>query len=256
MKIERKNDLNLRLLEVFEAVMRCRTTISAAEDLGISQPAVSNAVKALEKQVGFPLFERTSRVLRPTEDAHLLLKEVEPVFAMLRSIAGEVRDLRAARAGRLRLSSTPPLGHAALPEALRRFLSERPGVTVRYDVRRLETVLQSVEAGAVDVGFALGLRDHRDLDVIPLSEGRMVCVMPEGHPLSQFETVTPRDLARHTFIGLETNLGAIVRTAFNQAGSCTARPSRSATATPPASWRARASACRWWTRSPPPPRAG
>ena len=51
MKIHRKNDLNLRLLEVFEAVMRCQTTIDAAEELGISQPAVSTAIKKFEQQV-------------------------------------------------------------------------------------------------------------------------------------------------------------------------------------------------------------
>jgi DNA-binding transcriptional LysR family regulator len=217
-KIHRKNDLNIRHLEVFEALMRCRTTVSAAEELGISQPAVSNAIKALEKQVGFALFERANRILRPTEDARLLLAEVEPVFAMLRSIETEIRDLRAARAGRLRLSSTPPLGHAALPEALRGFLADRPGVTVRYDVRRMETVLQSVESGAVDVGFALGIEEHRELEVIPLHRGAMVAVMPADHPLAKLDAVTPRDLSRHTLIGLETNLGALVRAAFAQEG--------------------------------------
>lgn len=65
MRIDRKNDLNLRLLEIFGVALRNQTTVAATEELGISQPAVSNAVKALEKQVGFVLFERTNRGLVP-----------------------------------------------------------------------------------------------------------------------------------------------------------------------------------------------
>ncbi len=218
MKIHRKNDLNLRLLEIFEAVMRCRTTIDAAEELGISQPAVSTAIKKFEKQVGFTLFDRANRVMKPTEEARQLLTEVEPVFGLLRNIEGEIRDLRSTKSGRLRLAATPPLGHSALPEVLRDFLEERTGVTVRYDIRRLETVLESVETGAVEIGFVLGLEYHRDLKVIPLGESQLVCVMPSGHPLAARQLVTPADIAEHSFIGLESNIGVIIRKAFHEAG--------------------------------------
>jgi len=218
LKIHRKNDLNLRLLEIFEAVMRCQTTIDAAEELGISQPAVSTAIKKFEKQVGFNLFDRSGRVMKPTEEARLLLNEVEPVFALLRNIEGEIRDLRSTKSGRLRVAATPPLGHSALPEVLRNFLEERPGVTVRYDIRRLETVLESVETGAVEIGFVLGLEHHRDLEVIQLGESELVCVMPVGHPLCANDAITPADIAKHSFIGLESNIGVTIRRAFHEAG--------------------------------------
>lgn len=218
LKIERKNDLSLRLLEIFNAVMLCRTTVGAAEEMGISQPAVSNAVRALEKQLGFLLFERANRQLTPTEEAHLLLKEIEPLFGMLRDIEHEVRDLRDGRSGRLRLIATPPLGHTAVPVALKRFLADRPNVRVNYDIRRLETVIQSVEKGAADIGFVLGVKHHPSLAVMPLYESDMVCVMPASHPLADKSVITPSDIAGHTFIGLETSLGATVKAAFDRAG--------------------------------------
>lgn len=217
-KIERKNDLSLRLLEVFGAVMRCQTTIGAAEELGISQPAVSNSIKSLEAQLGFLLFERNNRRLRPTEEARLLLEEIEPIFGLLRNLEGQVRDLRKTRGGRLRLIATPPLGHTVLPVTLSGFLEERPSVTVRYDIRRLETVIQTVETGAAEVGFLLGLREHPALNVWPLHESAMVCVMPANHPLRAKDKITPFDIASVPLIGLESNLGAIVRAAFNSAG--------------------------------------
>lgn len=219
MKITRKNDLSLRLLEIFEALMRCQTTVGAAEDLGISQPAVSNGISALEKQLGFSLFERTGRKLQPTEDARLFLAEVEPLFSILRNIETEARELRAAKSGRLRLSTTPPLGHGALPSILSAFLEDRPNATVRYSVRRLDTVLQNVKMGIVDMGFVLGLKTHLDLDVIELAQQNMVCVLPIGHPLEARAVVSPQDLAGSRLIGLESHIGTTIRHAFEETGA-------------------------------------
>lgn len=198
--------------------MRCQTTTGAAEDLGISQPAVSNAIYSLEKQLGFSLFERSGRRLKPTEDARLFLEEVEPLFFILRNIEMEARELRAAKSGRLRLSTTPPLGHGALPAVLSRFLKDRPRATVQYSVRRLDTVLQNVQMGIADIGFVLGLKSHLDLDIIPLAERNMVCVLPVGHPLSELDVISPLSLQGHTLIGLESHLGQSVRSAFDEFG--------------------------------------
>ena len=91
MKITRKNDLSLRLLEIFGAVIVNQTTVQAAEDLGISQPAVSIAIKQLEEQLGFNLFERRNRRLQPTQEAHILFADIEPIFSNLRSLETSIR---------------------------------------------------------------------------------------------------------------------------------------------------------------------
>ncbi len=223
MKVERRNDLSLRLLEIFGAVMSQRTTVGAAEYLGVSQPAISNAIKALEKQLDFALFERINRRLVPTEEAHLLLAETEPAFAVLRNIETEVRDLRSGRAGRLRLSATPPLGHTLVPIALKSFLANREKVTVSYNVRRLETVVQTVETGIADIGLVLGHPQSDALSVHPLSRERLVCVMPSLHPLARLETVTPDAIDPGDLIGLETSIGATVESAYAEA-SCAYHP--------------------------------
>ena len=216
MKIDRKNDLNLRLLEIFGAAMLHRSTVDAAAELGISQPAVSNAIKNLEQRLGFLLFERTSRGLNPTDEARLLYEEVAPVNSMVRRIEQQVRDLKTTREGLLRIAATPPLGHSIIPVALKRFLTDRPNVRINYQVNRFDIVLQQVESGASDIGLLLGLRQHPGCEAITLHEGVMECLVPTGHPLAAHEAITPEDIAEHGVIGLEASsrLGSLVRGVF------------------------------------------
>lgn len=220
MRIDRKNDLSLRLLEVFGAVMLHRTTVDAAEELGISQPAVSLAIKQLERQLDFNLFERRSQRLLPTEEARSLFARIEPILLQLRSVESHVQDLRKGTAGNLRIMATPPLGHSVIPKVLRRYLAERPGVTVEYDVRRMEHVIQDVEVGSAELGLVLALESHQAVDVRVLRSERMVALVPVDHPLAGSEVITPSDCAEHGHIGLDqvSRLGVLLRYAFQAHG--------------------------------------
>src|SRR4051812_48257192 len=73
--------MNLRQLEILRAVIRHRTTVAAADELALSQPAISNALKAMEAQAGFALFERGNKRLFPTTEAMASYKERRGIFA-------------------------------------------------------------------------------------------------------------------------------------------------------------------------------
>ncbi len=76
--------LNLRQLEIFREVIRCQTTVGAAEALAISQPAVSNAIRQIESQLGIPLFDRVGNRLVPTDEAREVMRGSEPIFSLYR----------------------------------------------------------------------------------------------------------------------------------------------------------------------------
>lgn len=215
---EPKPDISLRLLEIFGAMMRCETTVEAAEQLGISQPAVSNGIRQLENQLGVTLFERLHRRLEPTEEALLLFEDVRPVFGMLRNFSARARSIRHGTSGRLRVISTPPLGNTVAPTALARFLKERPDVSVAYDVRRLEHVVDAVQSGAADIGLALALERHPSVHIEVLARTHMVAIVPKAHDISRQQEVAVSDLADHGFIGLEaeSRMGQMLRDAFER----------------------------------------
>lgn len=213
---EQKPEISLRLLEIFGAMMRCETTVEAAEQLGISQPAVSNGIRQLETQLGVTLFERLHRRLEPTEEALLLFEDVRPVFSMLRNFSARARSIRHGTSGRLRVMSTPPLGNTIGPLALARFLKDRPDVSVAYDVRRLEHVVDAVQSGAADIGLGLALERHPSVNIEVLARTHMVAVVPKAHVMARRGEITVGDLSEHGFIGLEaeSRMGQMLRDAF------------------------------------------
>ncbi len=212
--------LNARQIEIFRAVMRHQTTVGAARDLHVSQPAVSNAIRHLEDQLGFPLFDRTGNRLVAREEAKLLYRESEGIFLLSRALNQTVEDLKADRRGHVRVVATPQLGHTVLPAALQDFLKDRPKVKAYMDINQSFNVLESVETAACDFGLAIGLEEEltHTFGMIPLGEAEMVCLLPAGHPLADLARIGPRDIIGHTLIGLDirSRLGPLVRAAFRQ----------------------------------------
>ena len=211
------SDMTLRQLEILRALIRHRTTVAAAEALHLSQPAVSNALKLMEDQAGFVLFERINNRLFSTPEALVLQADSEAIFVLHARLENRVRDLRESKGGHLRIAATPPLGHSIIPAALRRFLASRD-VRVFLDVRRFEGVVDAVDSGLADIGFILGEDEHPGLTRQELIRDDMVCVMPPGHSLATLLEITPADLADHHFIALErgTRMGEAVRRSFEQ----------------------------------------
>lgn len=210
--------VSLSLLEIFGAMMRCSTTVEAAEQLGISQPAVSNGLRQLERELGVTLFERVHRRLEPTAEALSLHEELRPMFGVLRGFMLRARDIRQGKFGRIRIVATPPIGHTLAPRAVKELVQERPEVSISYDVRRLEDVCAAVKEGSADVGIALAIDRHIDLNLEVLHRTHMVALVPAGSALAGQAEVTAQDLAGQPFVGLEgaSRLGQLVRGAFDR----------------------------------------
>ena len=213
-------DVSLRLLEIFAAMMRCATTVEAAEQLKISQPAVSAGLRQLESQLGLTLFERTGRRLQPTAEAKALYDEARPIFSLMRGFTQRARDMQMGMAGRLKVIATPPLGYSIAPVALRRFLDARPDVSVTFDVRRLEQVRYAVQSGQADIGLGIDHDRHGTVTVDVLHRAHMVALVPRDSALARQPNVTARDLDGLPMVGLEgaSNLGQVVRKAYDMQG--------------------------------------
>lgn len=187
--------LSLRQLEVFREVMRLRTTMAAARSLRISQPAVSNAIRQLEEQCGFALFDRRGNRLAPTADATDLYQDGEAIFGLYHALAKKIEDRRASAAGRLRIVCTQPIANAIIPAAVAPFLARRPGVLLSVDTGGIDEIMNAVESRTADLGLSLVAPERSGLAVETIASARMVCAFRPGHRLEKLKRVSAADLA-------------------------------------------------------------
>lgn len=212
--------MNVRQLEVFRAVIAYGGVANAATNLGVSQPAISRMIKHAEANLRFQLFERVGRRLYPTEEAQKLYEEIDPLFASISSIQDRIDDIRDAKVGRLRIVATPGLAHTIVPQALKRLLEIRPNVQVSLDIRRQENVVQKTINNAADIGLAVTASEQQDVALHQIQMGKMVCIIPEGHPLEALEFIEPTDLKAYPFIMMTrgSTLGKLIVKAFEDVG--------------------------------------
>lgn len=186
--------MNLRQIEVFRAVIASGTTVAAAQALGMSQSAVSIALKHIETQAGFPLFVRSANRLMPTEEAKLLFNEVEPLTLLQQIVNQRVQDIRLGKIGRVRVVATSELTEALLPGVVQRFLHAYPDVYLSLETKPLPLAIAAVEDGLADIGFAMEPTESYGISLHPFADLRTVCLCSKSDPLAELDVVTPRDL--------------------------------------------------------------
>lgn len=189
---------SLALLRAFEAVLRTGSTTAAAEELGMSQGAVSRHVQSLETQLGTPLFLRERRRLVPTQAARDYGRSVGRALELIGRASMELAANPGG--GTLSLAILPTLGTRWLAPRLPAFLSAHPGVTLNL-ATRLRPV--DFEAEGFDAAIHFGTRDRADCDYLDLGAEPLVAACSPAflaaHPLAG-----PRDLLELPLLQLET----------------------------------------------------
>lgn len=131
-------------MEMFLAVYRTGSLGRASQQLNLTQPAVSKAIRRLERSLDVPLFEREPRGMVPTLFGEALVRHAELVGSELDRAVEEIAALRGAARGRAKLGATPSVIEGLFPAAIGALLADRPGLTV--------TVREALAVCLTDVG--------------------------------------------------------------------------------------------------------
>ena len=174
--------MNARQIEIFHAVMRMRSVTSAAEFLGISQPAVSKALRLAERQAGLRLFQTVKGRLMPTPEAERLLPDAERIVNEIAAFARLTGEIRAGGAGLVRVAASSSLSITLMPNAVARFHRRHPMVRLASHMLPARETAQAVLSGQADLGLCLSPVPIPGLTVRTLPGPRMILVAPEGHP--------------------------------------------------------------------------
>ena len=166
--------MNFRQIEVFHAIYVSGSITAASRTLHVSQPSISKILQHAESRLGFQLFRRVKGRLIPTEEAHLLFREVDDVYQRIGSLKLAVSNLRAGGAAHLRIAVLPALGLGVAPQAIAKFRESHPDVT--FDVQTLDHVdiLRCLYEREADIAIGFSAPAHPRLKSTRIGHGELV----------------------------------------------------------------------------------
>ncbi|MGE4566357.1 MAG: LysR substrate-binding domain-containing protein, partial [Acidimicrobiales bacterium] len=146
--------ITLRQLQVFAEVVRCQGSVTqAASRLYVSQPAVSDTIRALEKTLGARMFSGRGRARSLTPAGDTYWKYTQKIFGLLAEAGQAVADLSEHPAGRLSIVAVPTAGEYLIPGLLRRFTDRYPGVALTLLVANRVDATEVLRSGAADLAI-------------------------------------------------------------------------------------------------------
>lgn len=205
-------------LEVFAALARASSFSRAAALMGITQSAVSHAVRALEEELGVTLVQRDGAQSTLSEAGSRLLARANDILQQREALMQEAAGARGVASGTLRIGSFGSTSSLRLlPGLLEAYRRAHPQVEVQVEEQDDETVIGWLLEQRVEVGFVT-LPDDR-FETLRLAEDEFVAVIPQGHPLAHKRSVHPRDLDGEPFIRTGAGSGPTIDRMLSETGA-------------------------------------
>jgi DNA-binding transcriptional LysR family regulator len=189
----------LRQLKVFEAVARNLSFSRAAQELHLTQPAVSTQVKRLEEHAGLPLFEQLGKKIHLTPAGVEMLHSCRVIIQQFRQVEETMTQFKGVSGGTLNVAVISA-GDYFFPKLLVQFAGLHPGVTLNFHVVNREQLLQQLADNVTDL--AIMVRPPHELDTVnePFAPHPYVIVAPPANPLAGRKRIPVSRLAREPFV--------------------------------------------------------
>lgn len=207
------NRLTFRQLQVFQAVYRQRSYSRAAEQLGLTQPAVSAQIRQLEQALGQSLFKYAGKTLHALPAADTLALSTREIFGQLSRLQMNLSDINGKISGKLSIAAVSSAQYV-VPYLLAKFRARYPDIQLRLKVCNRSQALERLAEQQDDVVIMAMVPEDDGLVVMPILENELVAVVWPEHPLLSMTNPTLTDFARHFVLMREPGSG--VRSAFEQ----------------------------------------
>jgi DNA-binding transcriptional LysR family regulator len=199
--------MDTRQLAAFCAVVERRSFSQAAERLGVTQPAVSLQVRALEKRLGTQLLDRSGRRVEPTEAGMRLYRGAQRLLALEEQIVAEVGlEGGDELAGTFEIGASTGPGGIVVAQLLCEFEELHPELHITLWVFDTQTIVERVAARELELGVVGAARRHRGVAFEPFFRDPVILVCPPGHPFAG-KTVTLDELRADNLIAMQEGAG-------------------------------------------------
>lgn len=197
--------MELRQLEYFLMVSDLTSFTRAAERLYVSQPAVTNAVRSLEEELGIQLFDRSQRKVSLTTEGKIFYRHIQNIMQGISTTLSEINDLKSHNRGHLTIGVTPLAGIPSTSRLLAEFRTAYPNISISLVEDNVRTLLELLHTNKLDFAFVFDLPEQEQarLHCLPLPQEELMVCCSRYHRLCRMNSVTLAALTEESFLLME-----------------------------------------------------
>jgi len=198
--------MHIENFKIFSDLVESQSFSRAAKLNGVTQSAVSQQLRAMEKHFAVLIVDRSQKQFRLTREGQKLYESAKEILHRYEKLVSDLQEMKKVISGTIHISTIYSIGLHELPPYITRFLKEFPSVNVRVEYRRSNLVYEDILHNSVDLGLIAFPTKMRQLDVIPFLEDQLVMICNPDHPMAKKKFVEVADLAEEKFIGFDQDI--------------------------------------------------
>lgn len=198
--------MHVENFKIFSDLVESESFSRAAKLNGITQSAVSQQLRAMEKHFSILIVDRSQKQFRLTREGQKLFSSAKEILYLYDKLNSELLEMKKVISGTIHISTVYSIGLHELPPYVKAFLSKYPEVNIRVEYRRANNVYDDILTNSIDLGLVAYPQKHKQLEVLPFHDDILVLVVSPEHPLAKKKTVNLEEIAKQKFIGFEPDI--------------------------------------------------
>jgi len=198
--------MHIENLKIFSDLVESQSFSKAAKLNSITQSAVSQQLRAMEKHFSVLIIDRSQKQFRLTREGHQLYDSAKEILNRYEKLMSDLQEMKKVISGNIHISTIYSIGLHDLPPYIKNFLQEYPSVNVRVEYRRSNLVYEDILHNSVDLGLVAFPNQMRQLEVIPFRNDELVLICNPSHPLAKNNEVEISEIKDCKVIGFDPDI--------------------------------------------------
>ncbi|MDR7314716.1 LysR family transcriptional regulator [Brevibacillus nitrificans] len=209
-------------LEYFQALAKHQNFTKAADELALTQSALSRSIAKLEEEFGVPLFERKIRGVALNKYGEILLPYVNRVIQEITQAKQEIKDMDDPFTGTISLAFIHTLGSSFVPDLIGVFREKYPGIQFQLTQDSTRKIMNLLEAGKIDLGLCSPNEQMKNkyIEAVPAIDEQLYLIVPKKHRLADMKEVELKEVANEPFVSYkhESGIREVIENLCQKAG--------------------------------------
>jgi LysR family transcriptional regulator, transcriptional activator of the cysJI operon len=195
--------MHIENLKIFCDLVETKSFSKAAKTNSVTQSAVSQQLRATEKNLDAKIIDRAQKQFHLTHEGEIFYRFAKNILREIEQLRSDLQTSQSIVAGRLQISTIYSIGLYELPPFLKAFMQSFPAVSTHLEYRHCNRVYEDILNGDADLGLVAYPQKHRQIETLPFMQDRLAIICPPNHPLAKNKAIALKELQGQKFIAFE-----------------------------------------------------